>query len=85
MRDRESLETKQLEVISLQDCNASARGDYIVQGLISPADHVVMIGNPGSGKSVIAPLLAYSIATGRPIFNRRVNPGPALYLSPEDG
>jgi hypothetical protein len=58
---------------------------YIIKGLIGQGDHAIIMGQPGSGKSVLAPYLAYGVAQGFALFGRRVRPGPVIYIAAEDG
>jgi hypothetical protein len=74
-----------LHLLTLADCAAAPRRRYLVKGLLAPGDLAVMFGPPGAGKSVLAPLLAHAIATGRSVFGRRVRRGPVLYIAAEDG
>lgn len=76
---------KPLHLLTLADCAAAPRRGYLVKGLLAPGDLAVMFGPPGAGKSVLAPLLAHAIATGRSVFGRRVRMGPVLYIAAEDG
>jgi hypothetical protein len=72
-------------VLSPSECEAEQPSPYVIKGLLSRGDHAVLIGHPGSGKSVLAPHLAYAVAQGRPVLGRRVKPGPVIYLAAEDG
>ncbi len=74
-----------LRLLTLADCAAAPRRRYLVKGLLAPGDLAVMFGPPGAGKSVLAPLLAHAIATGRSVFGRRVRKGTVLYIAAEDG
>lgn len=65
-------------------CAASDPRGYVVKGLIAPRDLALLFGPPGTGKSCLAPRLAYAVARGEPIFGRRVRPGPVLYIAAED-
>lgn len=66
------------------DCENGPRRGYIVKGLIAPGDVVAVVGHPGSGKSIIAPHLAYALAQGRSVFGLRTKPGSVLYAAAED-
>jgi ABC-type uncharacterized transport system YnjBCD ATPase subunit len=77
--------SRRLRALTLGDCAKAKPRGYIVKGLIAPGDLVVMFGQPGSGKSVIAPYFAHAIAAGRSIFGRRVRSSPVLYIAAEDG
>ena len=45
---------------------------YLCKGLIHRGDMSVLYGQSGCGKTFLALYIAHAIATGRPIFNRRV-------------
>lgn len=56
---------------------------WLVGSLIETAGIVLLIGEPGAGKSLIACELARCIATGEPFFDRAVNGGAVAYLAAE--
>ena len=71
-------------LLTPEECaNAEPRG-YIVKGAIAPMDFGIVFGEPGSGKSIIAPHIAYAVAQGREVFGRRVRQGPVIYVAAED-
>ncbi|MDO9500269.1 AAA family ATPase [Falsiroseomonas sp.] len=72
-------------VMLLSDCASAKPAPAIVKGLIRKRDHVVIVGQPGAGKSVVAPLLGHHMATGRSVFGRRVRRVPVIYVAAEDG
>ena len=72
-------------VLSPAECEVNDPRPYVIKGLVARADHVQIIGQPGSGKSALAPLAGYCIAKGLPFFGRRVRQGPVLYFAAEDG
>jgi RecA-family ATPase len=39
---------------------------------------------PGSGKSMIAPVIGYAVAQGRETFGLKTKAGPVFYLASED-
>lgn len=43
-----------------------------------------IVGAPGVGKSVLAPYLAYAVAQGEPVFDRRTRKGGVFYVAAED-
>ncbi len=47
-------------------------------------DHGCIFGHPGSGKSIVAPYLCYSVAAGEPFFGMRTRQGPTLYVANEN-
>lgn len=76
---------RRLTVLRPADCVGGNPRPYIVKGLLARGDLAVIAGQPGSGKSLLAPHLGYSVATGIAAFGRRVRQGGVLYLAPEDG
>lgn len=63
--------------------NLPAR-DYLVKGLIAPGQVGCIFGDPGAGKSLIAPRLAYAIAQGAEAFGLRTRQGGVFYVACED-
>jgi putative DNA primase/helicase len=58
---------------------------YAWQGLI-PMGHVTgLAAHGGTGKSVVAIVLAVSVAVGRPLFGESTRRGPVVLFSGEDG
>lgn len=57
---------------------------YVVKGLLAPGDVGAILGQPGAGKSTLAPHLGYAVAQGYPFFGRRTGKGRVLYLAAED-
>jgi hypothetical protein len=66
------------------DCETGPRRGYLIKGLLAPGDVGALVGQPGCGKSHLAPLLAYAVAQGRDVFGCRTKPGGALYVAAED-
>jgi hypothetical protein len=66
------------------DCATMPGRGYVVKGMIAPGDVGAVIGQPGCGKSTLAPFLAYAVAQGRPVFGCRTKPGAVLYVAAED-
>ncbi|WP_238372435.1 AAA family ATPase [Heliomarina baculiformis] len=58
--------------------------DYVVKRLIAPGQIGCIFGEPGAGKSLIAPRMAYEIAQGEPTFDLRTKAGPVFYVACED-
>ncbi len=83
--DRQPRQPIPFTLWSLEECAAARPRPYIVKGLIARRDLVILFGPPGAGKSVLAPYLAHGVATGRPMFGRRVKPVAVLYVAAEDG
>lgn len=80
----EGLHTKPLRLLSPEECAAEEPRGYLIKGLIAPGDLVLLFGQPGTGKSVIAPYLGYAVARGASVFGRRVRQGLVLYCAAED-
>ena len=74
-----------LTVLTPDDCEATTPRPYVVKGLISRGDSILLVGQPGTGKSALAPYIGYAVAQGRPVFGRRVRQGAVLYIAAEDG
>jgi hypothetical protein len=66
------------------DCTLTTGREYRIKGLLAIGDVAALIGQPGCGKSILAPYLAYAVAQGRPAFGMRTKPGRTLYLAAED-
>ncbi|MGJ8594375.1 AAA family ATPase [Sulfitobacter sp.] len=58
--------------------------DYVVKRLIAPRQIGCIFGEPGAGKSLIAPRMAYEIAQGESTFGLRTKDGPVFYVACED-
>ncbi|WP_310538784.1 AAA family ATPase [Phenylobacterium sp.] len=56
----------------------------LIQGLLRAGDIACIYGQPGVGKSVLAPHLGYCVALGRPFFGRATKVGKVLYVAAED-
>jgi hypothetical protein len=72
-------------VLALSECATAQPRPALIKGLIRPGDVALIIGAPGTGKSVLAPYLGHRINTGQRIFGRRVRKAPVLYVAAEDG
>ncbi len=72
-------------LLSPKQCAAAPHGSYIIKGLIAPGNVGVLFGQPGTGKSVLAPDIGYRVARGEPVFGRRTKECPVLYVACEDG
>ena len=73
-----------VRLLTPAECAAAPRRGYVIKGLMAPSDLVLIIGPPGSGKSVISPHLGYAITQERSLFGRRVKRGEVLYVAAED-
>lgn len=56
----------------------------IVEGLLRAGDIACIYGQPGVGKSILAPYLGYCVALGMPFFGRATKVGKVLYVAAED-
>ena len=72
-----------LHVRSAGNVLASPPREYLVKGLISPAEMSLWWGPPKSGKSFLALHVTYAVAQGRAVFGRRVKRAKVLYLAAE--
>lgn len=66
-----------------QCAQAPARG-YVLKGMIAPGDVGCIFGDPGVGKSLIAPHIGYAITQGRDAFGMRTRQGKVFYVAAED-
>jgi KaiC/GvpD/RAD55 family RecA-like ATPase len=76
--------TPAIRVTAAKDILVERASDYVVKGLIAPRDLALLIGEPGAGKSVFAPHLAYSVSRGTAVFGHKTKRGPVLYIAAED-
>jgi hypothetical protein len=72
-----------LRVLTMDDIGDVSDRDYLLKGLISPAEMSVWWGPPKCGKSFLLLRVAYRIAQGQQVFGRRVKPCPVLYVAAE--
>lgn len=82
--DSPALDAAGLSFLSPSDCAALPPAEYIVKGLIAPGQVGCIFGEPGAGKSVVAPRLAYAVAQGDTIFDLRTRQGGVFYVACED-
>jgi KaiC/GvpD/RAD55 family RecA-like ATPase len=73
-----------IRVTAAKDIMTERASDYVVKGLLAPRDLALLIGEPGAGKSVFAPHLAYAVSKGTPMFSHKTKRGPVLYIAAED-
>lgn len=66
------------------DCAAETPRGYVVKGLIAPGQIGCIFGDPGAGKSLIAPSIGYAVAQGRETFGLRTKAAPVFYVAAED-
>lgn len=66
------------------ECEEETRRGYVVKGLIGPGQIGCIFGDPGAGKSLIAPTIGYAVAQGRETFGLRTKAAPVFYVAAED-
>lgn len=66
------------------ECANSNPRPYVIKGLLAERDVACIVGAPGVGKSLLAPRLAYAVAQGERVFDRRVKQGGVFYVAAED-
>lgn len=74
---------KDFPLRSVASLRESVSAEYLVKGLIAPAEMSVLYGEPGSGKSFLASWLAYNLSIGRSVFDRRVRRTAVVYVALE--
>jgi len=73
-----------LRLLTVDDCADAPPRDYVIKGMLAPGQVACIFGQPGEGKSVLAPHLAYAVAQGRRVFGQRTTQGAVLYVAAED-
>lgn len=73
-----------LTFLSPSECEASPSRGYVLKGMIATGDIGCIFGQPGAGKSLIAPHIGYAVAQGRKAFGLRTKPGKVFYVAAED-
>ncbi len=73
-----------LRLLTVDDCASTAPRGYVLKHVIAPRQVGSIYGQPGAGKSVLAPHLAYAVAQGRRAFGQRTKQGNTLYVAAED-
>jgi hypothetical protein len=85
--DAESARPRQagrLRILSVDDLMASPQRDYLVKGLLSPAEISLLVGAKNARKTFLALHVCYGVAQGWPrILDRRVKQTSVLYLIAE--
>jgi hypothetical protein len=73
-----------LRILSVDDLMALPPRDYLVKGLLSPAEISLLVGAKNARKTFLALHVCYGVAQGWPrILDRRVKQTPVLYLIAE--
>ncbi|WP_198375109.1 AAA family ATPase [Neoroseomonas rubea] len=73
-----------LLIESMKEAASASRPSWLVHELLTEGTVNLVLGPPASGKTLVALLLAISIAAGSDFAGRDVRRGPALYLAAED-
>ena len=73
-----------LRLISTAECANAPPLGYVIKNMVAPGQVGCIFGQPGAGKSVIAPHLAYAVAQGRRAFGQRTKKGVVFYVAAED-
>jgi archaellum biogenesis ATPase FlaH len=76
--------TSKLTFLTPSDCAAMPSRGYVIKGFIAPGDVACVFGEPGAGKSMIAPYLGYMVAQGNEAFGMRTKQGGVFYVPSED-
>jgi hypothetical protein len=72
-----------LVVLGMEDVDATPPRDYLLKGIMSPAEISLWVGPPKCGKSFLLLHIAYMLSLGRPVFGRRVKACKVLYVAAE--
>jgi archaellum biogenesis ATPase FlaH len=70
--------------LSTEECSHAPAREYVVKGLLTRGDVGCIFGEPGAGKSLIAPYLCYQVALGEAAFGMRTKQGTVFYVAAED-
>jgi len=70
--------------LSTEECAHAPAREYVVKGLLTRGDVACIFGEPGAGKSLIAPYLGYQVAHGESAFGMRTKQGTVFYVAAED-
>lgn len=73
-----------LRLISAAECANTPHREYVWKGVLSAGQVGCIFGQPGAGKSVLAPHVAYAVAQGRRAFGQRTKKGVVFYVAAED-
>ena len=82
---RSAHEPSRLTFLTPAECAALPARPYVIKGLLAQGDVAAIVGAPGAGKSLLAPLLGYAVAQGAEVFGRRTRQGGVFYVAVEDG
>lgn len=67
----------------LESVEGQAQANWLVKGIAECETHIMLFGDPESGKTLVLFDLLHCIATGKPWRGRRVKQGPVFYLCGE--
>lgn len=73
-----------LALLTPAECAGLPPRDYVIKGLIGQSQIGCVFGDPGAGKSLIAPAMGYAVAQGRAAFGMRTSKGEVFYIAAED-
>ena len=73
-----------LRLYTPEDCEHLPPIEHLVDGVLAPRQVACVFGAPGSGKSALAPYLAWCVAQGESFFSKDTEQGTVFYVSPED-
>lgn len=87
LRKHETLASSQFKFLSWPDLigKEEPRIEFLIEDLLPAGNLIILAGKPKLGKSLLALLWALSIGLGKSLWNRKVNQGPVLFISTEDG
>jgi hypothetical protein len=71
------------EILTEDDILALPDRDYLLKGIMAPAEMSVWYGAPKCGKSFLLMHITRAISQGRGVFGRRVKPTRVLYIAGE--
>ena len=72
-----------LSLLGMEDLDTAPPRDYLLKGLLSPAEISIWVGPPKCGKSFLMLYVAYMLSLGRPVFGKRVKLCSILYVAAE--
>src|SRR5690606_8098303 len=73
-----------LEVLKPGQCADLPPLDYVVKDILAPGNVACLYGAPGAGNSMLGPYVAYMVALGERVFDKRTRKGKVLYIAAED-
>ncbi len=72
-----------IEAVNAASVTPPKPSEYLIKGVIEPGQVSLWFGPAGNGKSFLMLHLAYAIARGEPVFDRRVRGADTLFLALE--